>query len=309
MVDLAVEQKYYLDYCRQQKKLSDKTIKAYSTDLQQFFEFVKHVEAPLGRESLSAYIINLHNHFSPSSVRRKIAAIHTFLRFLFMEEHLPIDPFLKIRLAFKAPALLPRIIPRSQLQSLFSYLYKLKESCAPDTEEYRICLRDIAAIELLFASGMRVSELCALQPKDVDLLDGIIRIMGKGSRERAVQIGNDDVQNILCQYRNAFQTEMALAERFFLNRRGQGLSDQSVRNLIAKAERASGCQTHMTPHMFRHSFATMLLDQDVDIRYIQQILGHSTIVTTQIYTHVSTAKQRQILLEKSPRKSLYIDYK
>lgn len=309
MVNLAVEQKYYLDYCRQQKKLSDKTMKAYSTDLQQYFEFVKCFEEPLGRESLSAYIIHLHNHFSPSSVRRKIAAVHAFSRYLLMEEYLPVDPFSKIRRTFRAPVLLPRTIPRFQLQSLFSYLYKLKESCAPATEEYRICLRDIAVIELLFASGMRVSELCALQSKDVDLLDGAIRIMGKGSRERAVQIGNVDVLNILYQYQNAFQSEIVLAKRFFVNRRGRGLSDQSVRNLIAKAERASGCQLHMTPHMFRHSFATMLLDQDVDIRYIQQILGHSTIVTTQIYTHVSTAKQRQILLEKSPRKSLCIDYK
>ena len=164
---------------------------------------------------------------------------------------------------------------------------------------------DIAVLELLFATGARVSELCALQCGDVRLEEGEIKIYGKGAKERFVQIANLDVLNTLCRYQEVFQDTIDQAGAFFVNRSQRPLSTQSVRAIVNRYSTLANVKNHITPHMFRHSFATLLLEEGVDIRYIQQLLGHSSIVTTQIYTHVAGRKQRDILLEKHPRNKLH----
>lgn len=172
--------------------------------------------------------------------------------------------------------------------------------------QYNICLRDIAVLELLFATGMRVSELCSLSNSSIDLQDGVIKIYGKGSKERIIQVGNPDVLAAVNSYYCAFSNQIHKAGWFFVNRLGNRLSDQSVRNMINIYVELAEIDQHITPHMFRHSFATLLLEEDVDIRYIQQLLGHSSITTTQIYTHVTSKKQRDILTSKHPRNRIKI---
>ena len=146
-----------------------------------------------------------------------------------------------------------------------------------------------------------MSELCSLGADDVNLGDGNIRIMGKGSKERVLQIGNREVLALLRQYKNIHLTVIDETGHFFVNRLQLRLSEQSVRSLIQTFCTEAGVSSHITPHMFRHSFATLLLEEDVDIRYIQRMLGHSSIQTTQIYTQVTTQKQRKILASKHPR--------
>lgn len=136
--------------------------------------------------------------------------------------------------------------------------------------------------------------------------DGTIKIYGKGARERLIQIGNENVLAALRIYYNAFSAEIVENGPFFLNRLNRQLSEQSVRFMINKYVAISGITRHITPHMFRHSFATLLLEEDVDIRYIQQFLGHSSIVTTQIYIHVTSKKQRDILSAKHPRNRIVL---
>ena len=131
---------------------------------------------------------------------------------------------------------------------------------------------------------MRISELCSLHSYDVNLSEGVIRIYGKGDKERLIQIGNQEVISAVCAYQDSYAKQIEETGWFFLNRLGNRLSSQSVRFMINKYCQAAGIQLHITPHMFRHSFATLLLEEDVDIRYIQQLLGHSSITTTQIYT-------------------------
>ena len=167
-------------------------------------------------------------------------------------------------------------------------------------------LRDIAVIELLFATGMRISELCSLKMGDVNLYDRSILIYGKGSKERKIQIGNDDVIHVLEEYKAAFLSEIQSCNHFFANLSGEALSDQSIRRMINKYTSLASIELHITPHMFRHTFATSLLEADVDIRYIQEILGHSSITVTEIYTHVTMSKQRNILTTKHPRKNFQI---
>ena len=152
---------------------------------------------------------------------------------------------------------------------------------------------------------MRISELCALKNSDVNLFDGVILIYGKGDKERRIQIGNEAVLHVLKEYKKEFLTEIQNYNHFFANQSGKALSDQSVRRMINKYTSLASIDLHITPHMFRHTFATSLLEADVDIRYIQEMLGHSSINITEIYTHVTVAKQRDILTTKHPRKDFH----
>ena len=206
---------------------------------------------------------------------------------------------------FREPALLPKTIPLHTLETFLFAIYQ-HQADAKTAYQKRNALRDAAVIELLFATGIRISELCSLGVENVNLYDQTILIYGKGSKERKVQIGNDDVLNILQNYKNDFQTEIQNCGHFFVNQNGRELSDQAVRRMINKYTSLAAIDLHITPHMFRHTFATSLLEADVDIRYIQEILGHSSINITEIYTHVAMSKQRDILTTKHPRKDFHL---
>ena len=178
-----------------------------------------------------------------------------------------------------------------------------------DYSEWRrkIILRDIAVVETLFSTGLRISELCHLQNKYVDLNNGVLCIQGKGGRERYIQIGNSDVLAILLIYKKCFEDEIKQCGYFFVNRYGNALSSQSARNMIHKYANEINVDINITPHMFRHSFATYLMEEDVNIRYIQKMLGHASITTTQIYTYVTTEKEKEILRTKHPRNKMEFD--
>jgi integrase/recombinase XerD len=143
--------------------------------------------------------------------------------------------------------------------------------------------------------------LCSLKDTDVDLSEKSILVYGKGAKERSLPIGSADVVLALQKYRDAFSTSIQKSNCFYINLNGTPVSDQSIRRMIRKYCTLAAIDLHITPHMFRHTFATSLLEADVDIRYIQNMLGHSSINTTQIYTHVSQSKQRDILSTKHPR--------
>lgn len=217
------------------------------------------------------------------------------------------NPFSKLRVKLHEPFLLPRTIPLTNIDLILQCAYKTRDAnTSKQSYSYKSNLRDIAVLELLFATGMRVSELCSISTETIDMNDGTIRIYGKGAKERIIQIGNPDVRAAVEQYYEAFSEQIQGTGWLFVNRLGNHLSDQSVRNMVNGYATRAGIEQHITPHMFRHSFATLLLEEDVDIRYIQQLLGHSSITTTQIYTHVTSKKQRDILATKHPRNKITI---
>lgn len=292
----------YLKICQFQKRLDSKTLKAYRIDLRQFGEFLAGEQRTLSKEVLSEYIMDMNQRFKPRSVKRKIASIKAFCHYLEDEEVLQESPFRKLAIGMREPVQLPRTIPLRAIESMLGAAYaQINES---EGMKQMWAIRDAAIMELLFATGVRVSELCKLDVLDVDLAEGIIRIHGKGAKERILQIGNDDVLEILQRYSLSVQRSTPLP--FFVNQRGQRISEQSVRLILRRYEKLFAGNLHITPHMFRHSFATLLLEEDVDIRYIQRMLGHSSIITTQIYTHVATAKQKEILTTKHPRNKLVV---
>ncbi len=297
---------HYLLHCKTQKELNAKTLKAYRIDLSQFITFSYDSDKPFSREHITTYLAMLHETYQPKTTKRKIASLKAFFHFLEYENLLDDNPFNKMRLSFREPKRLPKTIPANIIQLFLNTLYQESRQDASPGKKKSI-LRDIAVIELLFATGMRISELCCLKYQDLDMENHTVLIWGKGSKERILQIGNPDVVSALSLYQDAFQNQIAQSGWLFVNRLGNRLSEQSVRLMINKYAKLAGISMHITPHMFRHSFATLLLEADVDIRYIQKMLGHSSITTTEIYTNVSMQKQKAILNEKHPRNGMKVN--
>ena len=296
----------YMKNCESIKKLDKKTLKAYRIDLAQFQTFMLAYPDFNDKNAINDYISSLHDQYKPRTTKRKIAALKAFFHYLVYEELITTNPFDKINVKFREPQILPRTIPEPTIASFISTIYKQK-ALANTTYQYNTILRDITIIELLFATGVRISELCTLTIQQVDLVSYKILIYGKGSKERLIQIGNDDVKKVLSEYYDVFQSDILSTGWFFINRLHQRYSEQSVRSMIVKYLKLATIDMHITPHMFRHSFATLLLEADVDIRYIQKMLGHSSIKTTEIYTSVSMAKQNNILTTKHPRNFMKLD--
>ena len=214
---------YLLD-CQYQKSLDPKTIKAYRIDLTQFSAFIGQNGLHLTREGLMEYIADLHQQYKPKTIRRKIASIKAFCGYLEYEELIEENPFLRLRIKLSAPLILPRTIPLSVIGAILTVAYQTKES-AKTQGQRNMVLRDIAVLELLFATGVRVSELCALQYDDIRLDEGEIKIYGKGAKERFVQIANTDVLKALYSYQEVYKDILVQTGTFFVNRQGKPLSD------------------------------------------------------------------------------------
>lgn len=302
MENLQTQIGHYLTFCHSQKRLDNKTLKAYRIDLQQFSDqMAADHAADITPEMLEQFIAGLHTRYKPKTVKRKIATLKAFFHYLEYKDLISVNPFNKIQVKFREPVILPKTIPLHTVETFLATMYR-QRAIAKTSCQKRNILRDIAVIELLFATGMRISELCSIKASDINLEDRSVLIYGKGSKERRLQLGNDDVVHILKEYRQEYQKEIDQCNYFFINHSGNPLSDQTVRRMINKYTSLAAIDLHITPHMFRHTFATCLLEADVDIRYIQEMLGHSSINITEIYTHVALSKQRDILTAKHPRK-------
>lgn len=297
----------YLHYCEFQKELDGKTIRAYRTDLEQFVAFMEQYDDNfLGKDEINSYLKDIHDRYKQKTVKRKIASVKALFRYLEDEEIIELDPFHRIKTKFKEETVLPKIVPRSIIEQLLDYLYKEMDSQDYTKWQKKLILRDIAVIEMLFATGLRISELCHLQSRYFDSQTGTLCIQGKGGKERYLQIGNSDVLALLNTYGNHFAEDIQKHGYFFVNRYGQPLSEQSARRMLHKHTAAIQADRNITPHMFRHSFATFLMEEDVNIRYIQKMLGHSSITTTQIYTYVAMEKEREILRTRHPRNKMLV---
>ena len=307
MNDLKTTITSYLNYCAQQKRLDIKTLNAYTTDLRQFADtvLVDNISS-ITPSVIESYLAHSHHTYKPKTVKRKIASLKAFFHYLEYRDLITMNPFNKLQIKFREPVVLPKIIPLHTVERFLATIYRQRK-LATTAYQQRNSLRDVAVAELLFSTGMRISELCSLHPGSVNLYDGTILIYGKGSKERRLQIGNISVLNILREYREEFNSEIMLSQHFFANQSGKPLSDQSVRRMINKYCELAAIEQHITPHMFRHTFATCLLEADVDIRYIQEMLGHSSINITEIYTHVAVGKTKDILLSKHPRKDFEVE--
>lgn len=308
MSDTLIEciRNYFL-HCEYEKHLSAKTLKAYQIDLRQFSDFIEQQEtnaliSGIGRDILREYLRTLSERGKPKTTKRKLATLKAFFNYLEFEDIITVNPFRKIKFKINEGKQLPRTIAFSKITTLFQYIYTAKKIILKKQPHlYRTAVRDIAMIELLFATGARVAELCNLKMENIDLVKGSIKIVGKGNRERIIPVCDRNVLSAVQEYYELFSAEIMICGFFFINRLKTRLSEQSVRFMIKRHSRAAKVNARITPHMFRHSVATLLLERGVDIRYIQALLGHSSIVTTQIYVQVNDEAQRKILIDRHPR--------
>ena len=211
------------------------------------------------------------------------------------------SPMRKMKIRMREPIRLPTVMSIEEVKSLLNIVYKQQRDCKQETFSYHMATRNIAIVELLFVSGMRVSELCDLRLCDIDMKQGCVRIIGKGNKERIVDISQKATLTAIKEWLKE-QGPCDSQYPLFVSRLHNKLSTQSVRLLIKNLVSLTQIKKKITPHTFRHTYATLLLEEGVDIAYIQHLLGHSSVVTTQIYTHVNLQKQHELLSKKHPRR-------
>lgn len=293
----------FLQHCAQERKFSRHTVKAYRLDLRGFAAFMKQSNPATALHDLACERLRDYArsraYAKPRTIRRNIACVKSFLRFLFSEGRIAKDLAAEWRSGVKLGRSLPRTISHPAVRSMFVTAYR-----APESRRRRELIRlarNRALIEILFCGGLRVSEVSDLLVTSVDLGDDVIRVNGKGSRERIVPIVSAQLRQALRRWLELRQRHHPDAPVLFTNRNGRRLSDQSIRNIIRQIAQTSGAG-RVTPHMFRHTLATQLLEEGVDLRHIQRLLGHSSITTTTIYAAVSDRSQRESLLSRHPRR-------
>lgn len=330
MNEITSHSQKFLKHCQNQRRLSQDTIKAYELDLKGFAEFLLTLDPPVSncldvtKQTLQEYVNYLNGNFAVKTVRRRVASLRSFYNYLEGEEILPDNPFDKFHLNIKEPFRIPKTMSLDEVNQILACAYgdsptlipvpsapgsnsgtSKKTAINPNSREF-IWLRDIAVLELLFAGGFRVSELCRLQFSDLSP-DGLaIRINGKGNKERTIYLENIEVVKALRRYLKYREAVEDGNDYLFISKFDKPLSTQAVRNLVKKYSELAGIDKKVTPHVFRHSFASLLLEEGVDIKYIQDFLGHSSISTTQIYLHTTSNQKRRILSTKHPRQKLIL---
>ena len=291
----------YLDHLRVERRLADHTLESYARDLRGLAEFAAGEEVPLerlDRHALEAYVRQMMAAgLSPRSVARSVAAIRGFYRFLVLDrrlDHSPADDLMPPR-AWPA---LPKHLSLDEVDLLLAQ---------PDVTT-PFGLRDRAMIELLYATGMRVSELIAVRAADLHLDEEYLTCVGKGNKERLIPIGEQAASWVRRYQRDARPALAARARQvrradphLFLNARGAGLSRVGFWQVLTAYGRKAGIRASLSPHVLRHSFATHLLERGADLRAIQMMLGHADLSTTQIYTHVLEARLRSVYERFHPR--------
>lgn len=294
----------YLTFCEKQKKLSAATMKGYRIDLCQFLESQSNSVPILSKETLNRFCRALNEKYMPRTVKRKMASVHAFCRWLEFEEVIDSDPFRKVNTKIQQIKQIPQYLPLASMEQILNTAYRRQREADRRKPAYKVSVQNVAVLELLFATGIRVSELCALRRENYQTHPGAIRVLGKGNKERIIPLENREVIMALEKHIALYSDLIENQGYLFYNQRKMPLSQQSVRNMVSKYARESGIPGKTTPHVIRHTFATLMLEQEVDIRYIQTLLGHSSIRTTEIYTTVSCTKERQIMATKHPRNLL-----
>ncbi|HDD24109.1 MAG TPA: site-specific tyrosine recombinase XerD [Chloroflexi bacterium] len=291
----------FLRYLTIERGYSEHTIEAYQNDLKQFSEYVADHQIASWQEVshslLADYVLYLQDReYAPSTVNRKMASVRSFFRFLMKEGVLKEDPAAVVELP-SVNRRLPRPLTTEEMVRLLMQPTMLRSP---------IGLRDRALIELIYATGMRASEVISLDVESVDLEAKTVRCVGKGNKERILPLYDQAVESLrdyLQEGRKWLLNEDRPVNALFVNHLGRPLTRQGLWLLIKEYGKAAGIQQRVSPHILRHSFATHLLDGGAGLREVQELLGHASIASTQIYTQVSTRRQREVYDQSHPRAS------
>ena len=285
-----------------EKGFSEHTLRAYHKDLLQFDNFLK-AEKRSSLESVNHLLLRRFlavlrsKNYSKTTIARKLASIRSFFKFLIREGELVANPFEMLRTP-KQDKKLPHFLSITEVDVLLK---------TPDSSTV-MGLRDMAIMETLYSTGIRVSELVGLDEGSIDFIAGMIKVQGKGKKERLVPIGSPAIKAIneyidsKSMSKKQEEKSVSRSETLFLNKYGGRLTARSVARSLDKYLKASGINLLTSPHTFRHSFATHLLDKGADLRSVQEMLGHSSLSTTQVYTHITTERLKNVYDKAHPRK-------
>jgi integrase/recombinase XerD len=283
----------FLDYIKIERGYSDNTVQAYRRDLEQFSKFAKNEGLrSTHRETVKRYLEHLHDEGAAvATIERKLASLKSFFHYARGEEKAKEDP--------TADFVLPKKLKRLPKALSFSEIDRLLASARGKTP---LALRDTAVMELLYAAGLRASELIALNISDINLSVAFVRCLGKGNRERIVPVGKLALAAIK-EYLDSGRPKQPIKdqEALFLDKNGRRLTRQGLWLMVKKYMKKTGIRSKASPHTLRHSFATHLLEKGADLRSVQEMLGHADISTTQIYTSVSRERLKKIYLKAHPR--------
>ena len=288
--------KEFMEKLKHERSFSKHTLRAYHTDLTQFDSFLRDEKCKnlkrVNHLLLRKYLATLRSrNYSRTTIVRKLASLRSFFKFLNQEAVLESNPFEILRTP-KQTKKLPHFLSINDIDTLLK---------TPDESEI-FGLRDRAILETLYSTGIRVSELVGLNEEDVDFYGEMVKVQGKGKKERLVPIGSYAIKAIN-EYINSKKKKKGLGKNvpLFLNKYGDRLSSRSVARSLDKYLKLTGINLTTSPHTFRHSFATHMLDKGANLRAVQELLGHSNLSTTQIYTHVTTERLKQVYDKTHPR--------
>ncbi len=300
---------------------SKKTKAAYASDLAQFGKFAtKELALPtLSGSVIEAWAAHLRQEgYSPASIRRKIVVLKVFCSYWVRKGALPESPFWRVRLSYGRIEQLPRTLTEGEIRALLVEAERRRSAAADDGDSsdttrdqsasitYR-ALRNLALVDLMFATGMRVGETSSLDLKDFVVEEGVFRVQGKGGRDRLAYVVDEKSLRIQREHLISRARIETQTSALFLNAAGKRLSTQGIANVIAKLRLDAGLERRVTPHMLRHTVATLLLRNGVDIRVVQEFLGHASIATTQRYTHVAKEHLIGVLRKSHPSLALRAD--
>lgn len=302
--------KWFIGHCANHRKLSAHTLKAYRHDLKIFSDFMSESAgasdstptSSVDKNSVQNWLVSMNN-VKPRTMRRRLATVKSLFSSLERQGCIANDPLGRFRSEIKVGSSLPRIVARSTIRLLLRA--PRKRSASNPSSRARL-MQETTLLEMLFSTGMRVSEVSGIAIGQLDLDRQVISVHGKGNREREIPI-------VCCPFEEALLEQIKWRRLnggtsdspLFISRRGTRLSDQSIRAILRRYARNIGAK-RITPHMLRHTVATLLLEEGVDLRHIQRLLGHSSITTTTIYVHVSDRSQRRVLAQKHPRNKMMI---
>lgn len=289
----------WLDHVRVEKGASDNTLSSYRRDLGKYAAFLRERDITgatgVTEGDVTDFLASLRDRgLAASSAARTLVAVRGFHRFLALEGETPGDPAAQVAPP-TPPSRLPKAIPVSSVERL------LAAASLGDTPR---SLRDRALLEVLYGAGARITEAVSLAVDDLDLESGVVRLLGKGNKERVVPIGryaSEAVAAYLVRGRPSFASKGKGSPRLFLGERGGPLSRQSAWAILQRVAESADLREHVSPHTMRHSFATHLLDGGADVRVVQELLGHASVTTTQIYTMVSIQRLREVYAGAHPR--------
>ena len=286
--------KRFLTHLHSERRLSAHTSEAYAHDLGEFLAWCNkqglETWPQLDTQHLRGFAATEHRRgIGPRSIQRRLSSLRTFFNFLIREAQLKVNPALDVR-APKAPKRLPVTLDADQMARLLQF--------RADAE---LDKRDKAIMELFYSSGLRLAELVNLNLPDIDLTDRVVRVLGKGNKTRLVPIGRFAIAALQEWLQERSLLAMQDADAIFVTRQGKRLTPRTVQLRVAAWARKQGLGQHVHPHMFRHSFASHLLESSQDLRGVQELLGHANISTTQVYTHLDFQHLAKIYDAAHPR--------